>query len=267
MKFAIVICTRKRPKMLTTCVNSIHSLIIPPKCDIHLVIIENNEKPECESLIKNLMKSASHINYTYKLEKKPGLSTVRNTSLDVAIKFNPDWICFLDDDQFVERDWLTSYHNIIQTNSADVYCGKVNYVLPENIQLENLPIWFKFPFTQFEYPDLLVLDSAGAGNTTAKASYFNGRPYKYRFNEKFRFTGGEDFELFKRINDNGGVIQYVKNAKVNEVVAMERISIRWMIMKEFSNGNLTGYGRFYQIWRLEHNFILVQNFAFNYRSI
>ena len=243
MKFTIALCTRNRPQMLTTCINSIKSLEIPLNCNLHLVIVENNENPDCKHLIQDLMKPSPQIGYTYCLEKRLGLSMVRNTSLESAINSNPDWICFLDDDQFVERDWLTSYHSIIQTNVADVYTGKVNYVLPNNIQPENLPVWFKFPFTQYEHPNLIILDSAGAGNTIAKASYFNGQPYEFRFNEKFHFTGGEDFELFKRITNSGGVIRYFKEAVANEIVAMERISIKWVIKKEFSNGNLTGFGR------------------------
>ena len=246
MKFTIIVCTRNRPKMLTNCVRSIQSLLIPNNCNIHLVIVENNDEPECKSLIEKLMKLTPNIGYTYCLEKRIGLSTVRNTSLETAVKSNPDWICFLDDDQFVEQDWLNSYHSIIQTNSADVYSGKVEYILPENIKPEDLPIWFKFPLTQFQFPDLITFDTTGAGNTIAKASYFDGQPHEYRFDDKFRFTGGEDFDLFGRIHTNGGVIKYVTDALAYEVIAMERISIKWVINKEFSNGNLSGFGLFDQ---------------------
>ena len=240
MKFTIILCTRNRPQMLSNCIRSIQKLTIPSNCQLYLVVAENNANPDCEQLIKDLMKSTPGIDYTYILETKLGLPMVRNTSLETAIKTKPDWICFLDDDQFVGRDWLTVYHKMIQTNSADVYTGKLNYVLPENIQPENLPIWFKFPFTQHEYPDLVILDSTGTGNTIVKASYFNGQSFAFRFNEKFRFTGHEDYDLFSRINNCGGVIQYVKAAVANEIIAEERISIKWMTTKEFSNGNLKG---------------------------
>ena len=243
MKFTIALCTRNRPQMLTTCINSIKSLEIPPNCKLHLVIVENNETPDCKHLVQDLMKSSPQIGYTYCLEERLGLSMARNTSLESAIMSNPDWICFLDDDQFVERDWLISYHNIIQTNLADVYSGTVNYVLPNDIQPEDLPVWFKFPFSNYEYQNLIIQESAGTGNTIAKASYFNGQPYEFRFDEKHQFTGAEDFELFKRISNSGGIIRHYSEAVANEIIALERISIKWMIKKEFSNGNLTGSGR------------------------
>ena len=66
--------------------------------------------------------------------------------------------------------------------------------------------------------------------------------HEFRFKEKFRFTGGEDTDLFSRISNSGGVIRYVKDAIVREVVAPERISIRWMLAKQFSNGNLAARG-------------------------
>ena len=258
MKFTIALCTRNRPQMLSNCIQSIQQLTIPANCQLHLVIVENNESPDCETLVNNLIKSTPDLSYTYILEKKLGLSTVRNTSVELAVKTNPDWICFLDDDQFVGRDWLITYHNIIQTNSADVYSGKLNYVLPNNIQPENLPIWFKFPYTYFEFPDRTIFDSTRTGNTIVKASYFNGQPFEFRFDERFRFTGGEDYELFSRINSCGGVIQYVKDAVANEIIAVDRISIKWMVTKEFSNGNLTGYGHVTQFGNWEKTLYLIR---------
>ena len=247
MKFAIAVCTRNRPQMLSNCIRSIQNLTIPSNCQLHLVIVENNENPDCESLINDLMNSTPDLNYTYVLEKTLGLSTVRNTSVETAIKTNPDWIGFLDDDMYIGRDWLTKFHNVIQTESADVYTGKLNYVLPDNMQPENLPVWFKFPLTQFEYPDDFIFDATGTGNTVVKAGYFNGQLRKFRFDEKFQFTGGEDYDLFNRIYKTGGVIQYVKDAVANEIIARDRISIKWVVSKEYSNGNLTGYGHVSQI--------------------
>ena len=49
------------------------------------------------------------------------------------------------------------------------------------------------------------------------------------------------------INSSGGVIQHLHDAVADEVIALERISIKWMTTKEFSNGSLIGYqhvGRF-----------------------
>ena len=198
MKYTVVVCTRNRPQMLANCLNSIQQLVIPPNCNLQLVVVENNENPECESLVDDQMKLTPDIKYTYNLEKKLGLSVVRNTALELAIKTDPDWIWFLDDDQVVGRNILAIYHDIIQSDSADVYSGKINYILPENIQPEDLPIWFKFPFTQYEYPDRLILDTTGTGNTITKASYFNGQQHKFRFDEKFRFSGHEDYDLFER---------------------------------------------------------------------
>ena len=251
MKFTIAVCTRNRPQMLSNCINSIKNLVIPSNCQLHLVIVENNESPECKSLINDLMKTTPDLNYSYILEKKLGLPMVRNTAVERAIEMNADWIGFLDDDQVVGSDWLIKFHNTILTGSADVYTGKLNYVLPENVQPENLPVWFKFPFTHYEYPEDFVFDATGTGNTIVKASYFDGQLQEFRFDEKFRFTGGEDYDLFNRITKCGGVIKYVKDAVANEVIARDRISIKWVVAKEYSNGNLTGYGHVSQIgnWR------------------
>ena len=222
--------------MLTACINSIKSLIVPANCQLHLVIVENDESSKCKALVKDLMKSTPDLDYTYILEKKLGIPIARNTSLEAAIKTNPDWICFIDDDETVNSDWLAKYHEIIQTESADVYTGPVDHILPKN-----LPVWFKFP-KPYQFENLEEMDTAATNNTIVKSSYFNGLKYEFRFQEKFRFTGGEDTDLFSRIKISGGVIRYAKNALVSEVVAQDRIRIKWMLAKQFSNGNLAARG-------------------------
>ena len=129
------------------------------------------------------------------------------------------------------------YYETIQINSADVFTGPVDQILPEN-----LPIWFKFP-PAFRFEHLSVMHSAATNNTIAKSCYFNGQRHEFRFNENFRFTGGEDTELFNRICNSGGVIRFVEDAVVKEIVAQERISIKWMLAKQFSNGNLAARGQ------------------------
>ncbi len=238
MKFTIALCTRNRPQMLSACIKSVQSLVIPANCQLHLVVVENNVNPECESLVHKLMKATPDLSYTYVQEKKLGLSTARNTSVDVAIETNPNWICFIDDDQTVWQSWLNAYREAIKTNSADVFTGPVNYTLPENILDEDLPTWYKMPSRKYNPAHLESLDSTGAGNTIAKVSYFNGQPDKFRFDDKFQFTGGEDSDLFIRLKFAGAVIRFVEGASVNEVIASDRIRIKWFLAKEFSKRNL-----------------------------
>ena len=226
MKFTIILCTRNRPQMLSNCIRSIQKLTIPSNCQLHLVVAENNANPDCEQLIKDLMKSTPSLDYTYILETKLGLPMVRNTSVETAIETNPDWIWFLDDDQIVGSELLTIYNEVIQSQAADVFTGPVNYILPENIRPENLPIWFKYPIPRHDHSHLKSLDSAGAGNTIAKSSFFNGQQHEFRFKEKFRFTGGEDTDLFSRIKYSGGIIRYVKDAVVDEVCRFGEIKFK-----------------------------------------
>ena len=247
MKFTIALCTRNRPQMLTACINSIKSLIVPSDCQLHLVIVENDEKPKCETLVKELMKSTPDLDYTYIFERKLGIPIARNTSLEVAIQTDPDWICFIDDDETVNSDWLVKYYEIIKTESADVYTGPVEHILPEN-----LPVWFKFP-KPYRFENLEEMDTAATNNTIAKSSYFNGQQHAFRFQEKFRFTGGEDTDLFSRIKVSGGLIRYAREAMVCEVVAEERIRIKWMLEKQFSNGNLAMRGHISAFGQLESN--------------
>ena len=237
MKFTIALCTRNRPQMLTACINSIKSLKIPSGCQLALVIVENNKKPECETLVRDLMKLKPDLSYKYILEEHLGIPFARNTSLEAAMKTEPDWICFIDDDETVKMDWLEKYYEIIQTNSADVYSGPVDHILPDE-----LPIWFKFP-KPYRYENMAVMDTAATNNTIAKSSYFNGQQHEFRFQEKFRFTGGEDTDLFSRIKLSGGVIRYALEAVVFEEVPKDRIKIKWMLAKQFSNGNLAARGR------------------------
>ena len=233
MKFTIALCTRNRPIMLKSCIKSIQKLEIPKSCDLHLVVVENNVNSECKALVSKLMTLTPQIKFTYILEKKLGLSTARNTSLDSAISTAPDWICFIDDDEYVKEDWLLNYFNAINSAPADVYVGPVDRIAPKNV-----PISYKIPSKHRE-EHLTIQNSASTGNVIVKASFFNGLQHNYRFDEKYQFTGCEDIDMFWRIRMTGGVIRYVANAVVYETIPIERTTIKWALSKEFLDGNNT----------------------------
>ena len=85
-----------------------------------------------------------------------------------------------------------------------------------------MPIWYKIP-SQHNPSHLESLESTGAGNTIVKICYFDGKPDKFRFDDKFKFTGGEDSDLFIRIKFAGAVIRFVEGASVNEIISSDRI--------------------------------------------
>lgn len=217
--------------MLAKCLGSIQSMILPDECSLKLVLVENDQCQQFEMSSKEQMESTPEIEFHYVLEQNLGIPIARNKSIECALLTKPDWIAFIDDDETMTVDWLVNLVDVIKSNQADVHVGPVKYLPPAET-----PIWYKNPVT-YKHEDGTLLATAATNNTIANAAFFDGRKSRLRFDESLRFTGGEDVELFDRLVRAGGKIRYTRKVLVTESVDAARMSVKWMLNREFSWGN------------------------------
>src|SRR5947208_23514 len=109
--YQVVICipTYKRPLLLKRLVRSIN------KCNIDvsliknftIIIVDNDEgktaMPAVNKLkaeLNSLANKITYVNYPLK-----GLANVRNELIRNALLLNPDYIAFVDDDEYVSPEW------------------------------------------------------------------------------------------------------------------------------------------------------------------
>jgi succinoglycan biosynthesis protein ExoM len=144
------------------------------------------------------------------------VALARNACLDAA---RGEWIAFIDDDEIAKPDWLVSLLAARDRYRADVVKGAVNAVYPAET-----PRWIKQadPYTRDYGPTGQTPTKLATGNVLFHRSLVEA-PVR-RFDPGFGRSGGEDTEFFRRVQRAGVNIVASREAVVDEVVPIERVT-------------------------------------------
>lgn len=224
-KISISVCTRRRPEMLRACLKSILTQIKSSARDDMLIVVENDLEPLSRQIINELAEDFAGITIIYHHEPNLGIPIARNKCIDLAFQNKADWLAFIDDDEMLGDGWLTSMHRAIEEFDAEAIVGPVVALWPDK-----LPAWFNVPKTETR-PRGHRLKTAATNNTLISLAWLQPRREQLRFDEKMRFTGGEDSDFFFRLTDMGGRIMWVDDARVYEHIEGDRLTAVWNIKR------------------------------------
>ncbi len=223
----IGIPTYKRPSMLKKLILSIFSMDINEDLikSVTIVLVDNDTKRTGEPIAQELMTQCpSSFNFHYYSFPKKGLTNVRNEILDRALIFNPDYIAFVDDDEYVAEYWLNEMITTMVKNNADIVQGP-NVPVFEKKPAHYLACWFNFD--NFENNE--KIDFVETGNSMIRSKFL--RDNNLRFDSRFNQTGGEDTYFGVRAIKNGAVIFWAKNAIVYETIPRSRSTVQWLVKR------------------------------------
>src|SRR3954469_6396146 len=127
-KVVVCIPTYKRPYILRQLLDSIAKNNFDTSLikNIDIVVVDNDADKTAEAVINSLKNEASkpyqlhYYNYTVK-----GLSYVRNELIRRGLSFTPDFLIFIDDDEYVTTEWMNELLRTIIHNNADAARGPV----------------------------------------------------------------------------------------------------------------------------------------------
>lgn len=243
---AVCACTYKRPAGLSALLEGLGKLTFEyarkvsgsaPR--IAVVIADNEGSAAIRELCTQFQERAG-TPLTYVYEPKRGIPHARNACLS-HVPEACDFICFIDDDEVPEEDWLDQLLLAQEKASADVVSGKVVPVFAEGT-----PAWiedggfFGSPRRWFELDlpkriDLQVLDYAASNNVLVRASAVRG--LGLRFDTAFTFSGGSDALFFRALHKAGCRIVFAERAIVYDHVPSSRATLRYMCRERFRVGN------------------------------
>jgi succinoglycan biosynthesis protein ExoM len=127
-KLTICIPTYRRPLMLKQLLFSIfeNKMDISLINEMDIIIVDNDIEKSAETIVNSINEGADRakklLYYNYAVK---GLSHVRNELLNQALLLNPDFIIFIDDDEFVTPGWVNELLMTITRNDADAVRGPV----------------------------------------------------------------------------------------------------------------------------------------------
>lgn len=227
IRIDVCVATFRRPALLQTLLESLSEQRLEEFISFRVVVVDNDPDESARATLEALRDRLPYP-LLYALERQRGISYARNRALECA---EADYIAFLDDDEFVEPEWLQQLYDTMQRFNADAVFGPVAAVLPDAA-----PAWARShpSFARRSRPSGTSLQSGGTGNVLIRRSALGAPPQ--RFAETFALTGGGDSDFFYRLHLQGGRLVWCDSAVAYEHVPNERLTTRWVYRRAFRGG-------------------------------
>ena len=237
-KISLAICTCDRHSSLRDTLNSLIKIEYPTQ-DYEIIIVDNSDKVDEKEkfLIEKLINKFSNIFYFHQPKSK-SLSENRNICIEKS-KYN--YIHFIDDDVYVDKNLLKSISRILNSNS-NVGCigGKIN----ASWSLIQKPNWITKDLLGY----LSVLDHG------PQDEIINNKPHIWIAGANIGFSkelliqeggfstslgrqkgspalqGGEETDMVFKISKKSNVF-YSGSVIVDHIISPERLNESWFIKR------------------------------------
>ena len=135
---SVIIPVYKVEKYIERCITSVKK---QSYFNIEIILVDDGSPDNCGIICDKYAETDSRIKVIHK--KNGGLSDARNAGLDIA---TGQYICFIDSDDYIEKDTLKDmYNNIVMTRADITICNYYTVDSEGNKQWEseNIPdgVW------------------------------------------------------------------------------------------------------------------------------
>ncbi len=227
LSFCMLICSRRRPALITQALTAIKNLEIPTGIDFSVLVVENDTAPQYEEIIAGFR---DKLTIHYEMEPVPGLTHVRNHALSSAERLGVDWIGSIDDDILIPKDWLVHMVAAIRTYAdTQVFYGNwIRHNHPDE------PKWHPKAVHWNPSPTGQIIRLASFNNIAVRADVYAQDGMAIRLDHKFRFTGGEDADFSRTYTKLGGKIRSVQGALAEEYNSLKRAEFSERLHREIA---------------------------------
>lgn len=214
---SVVITTYNRAVLLAAALKSIAASMIEERGAVEVIVVDNNSTDDTRETVATIQLDGFPFALRYVLESHQGLSYARNRGTDES---TGTYIVFVDDDQLLDKDYLSYLVPAFQSTGAACVGGRIFYY-DKGI----LPKWLS-PFLQSigQFDDgeaVKILGPAdkkllGGNMAFLRHELINIGKYDVSLGRKSgSLLAGEEFELQTRLHAAGkrvayypGLIQY-----------------------------------------------------------
>ncbi|WP_299550644.1 glycosyltransferase family 2 protein [uncultured Tateyamaria sp.] len=239
LKITVAALTRKRPRMLATLLDSYGAMMLPENCEVQCLIVENDETDASRYVVDQASQLANGLTVTYVLDTELGIPFGRNRAAKEAIAWGANLLTFVDDDEFVDREWLVEIVARYRKTGAALIGGPV--LIPASqedlTRLERI-------FHQ-ELTDHYVQRAEGAipaaeqGRASPVTNNWLGETKLFTehgiwFDETLRFTGGSDSRFFHTARDMGLHLDWAPKAIVYATMSADRLNFKTQLREAHS---------------------------------
>lgn len=234
----IVICTYNRPVQLRQALESIARQQRSRAIQLAVVVVDNSDDGSGRAVSMD-MGAVLPVPLRYVEAHPPNISIARNAGVRAS---SSEFVAFIDDDEELAPDWLDQVAKALGELSCDVLFGRVNAVFeigePTSPSMKSV---YSRRLDAETGTTLLASGPArsraialGTGNSIFRRSTTLTDPLP--FDPAFGRAGGEDYELFCRLQRRGRRFGWLPDAMVSEFVPAARCEEPYLIRRFFAGG-------------------------------
>ncbi len=238
MKTYISICviTMQRPDELQNLLNSLYEIDIDRNTfSVEVIVADNDPEASAKSVYE---KNLSNLVFPLKYVHQPvrGIPQARNSAIK-ATSPETDFIVFVDDDEFVDKDWLYQLVSVQKRENADVVCGPVYSEFKSEIPdwIINGKFFERIGFNSSPDGEVVHYRKIKTGNLLLRKSMID--QIEGPFDETMALTGGTDTKLALELSKRNAKMVWAAYANVHEWVPESRTNAKWIIRRAFRTAN------------------------------
>ncbi len=237
-KISAVISTYNRARYLPKVLQHLLQQSLDKK-DYEIIVVNNNSTDRTEAIARNFHENNPDIQYKYVIETNQGLSYGRNRGI---LESEGDYITFIDDDAFPDRDYLKVTVDYLDSHPEVVATGGKIHLSFE----DEPPAWINQYMASllghFDVGDKIKAFTPNnyprGSNMSFRASVFEQvgsfDPQLGRKGDKLE--GSEEKDMFNRIYRTGKKVMYLPDALVHHTVPSERTSTNFIRNQAMGTG-------------------------------
>lgn len=232
---SIVIATFRRPEMLEDTLSSLRQMQFPDGRAVEVLVIDNDDRGSAEPIVDRFAASCGlPFSLRYVHEPRIGLSHARNRGIEESCG---RYLIFLDDDVFVDEQWLTGFLDAFDATGAECIGGRTL------VRWEGAPD----PLLRACEAELVAIDFGerdmaltgarlpGGGNAGFRRDVFaNGLRFSHELGRiGTMLLSGEDTELMTRLRRAGGRIHYCARAVMHHRTQGPRLTAAYAVTRRY----------------------------------
>ncbi|WP_374544681.1 glycosyltransferase family 2 protein [Rhodoblastus sp.] len=237
---AIVLCTFKRPDLLRRALRSIKAQEAPAGGfgGVTIHVVDNSDEGDARAIVAEEARTSRWPMVW--LEAHPAnISVARNAGVKAGTE---DFVAFVDDDQELEPGWLKALFDATAHSGADAWIGRVigQFETPERATPTIRGLFSR----ELDAPSGLELFAFGPQKRGDISLATNNCVFRRAtcltdalvFDPAFGRGGGEDYDLFCRLQRRGRRFVWLPEAAAREFVPAARCDRAYMRRRAFAGG-------------------------------
>jgi glycosyltransferase involved in cell wall biosynthesis len=198
------------------------------------VVIDNCPNGSAKDLVEYYRTKTTFLSYIH--QPKAGVVHARNAGVAAA---QGTYILFLDDDEIPCRNWLSAFKSHAELDCTVAF-GRIitRYaVVPDPKIKPMLDRIFNRDYALQDNADITAYHAElGTGNSMFHKERCFPKPNP--FDDQFNRIGGEDVWLIKGLVKQGVALSWVPDAKVEELVPENRMTLEYLKLRRYNQGRL-----------------------------